>query len=123
MLSRILRLICNRDFHGSVSEMADAWDMDQSSLNAVVINTAGAGIATLLKLREKTGLALETLLGLDLQAIHLVHDEKVRIELANQPPPVPVESLAEHFEKMKPVEVVAKPTPAKQRTRSKSRTA
>lgn len=102
--------------------MAKSWEMDQSPLNAVVNNTAGAGISTLLQLREKTGLSLETLLGLELHAVHVIRDEKIRLELTTQPGDAPVESIAEDFERLQPAKAPSAPPKMRSVSRPKPKT-
>jgi plasmid maintenance system antidote protein VapI len=99
-LSRVLR-VKKREFR-SVSAMAEAWNMDQSYLNQLVNGTAGAGMSVLLQLREKSGLSLDTLMGLELVAAHLVRDEKMRIEVAGEPP---TDELAADLERLEPPRV------------------
>lgn len=122
-LARVLRAIQQRDFP-SVAAMAKAWDVEQSYLNQVVNGTAGAGLSFLLQLREKSGLCLDTLLGLDLRPIHLVEDEKVRVLVASGVPSVGTESatargLAEAFERLEPAKVQPAPEAPKVRPRQR----
>jgi hypothetical protein len=102
-LSRVLR-VKKREFR-SVSAMAEAWNMDQSYLNQLVNGTAGAGMSVLLQLREKSGLSLDTLMGLELVAAHLVRDEKMRIEVAGLSGEPPTDELAADLERLEPPRV------------------
>lgn len=108
-LARVLRAIKDRDFP-SVTAMAKAWGMEQSYLNQLCNASAGAGVSTLMHIREKSGLSIDTLLGLDLLAVHLVRDAQIGELVAKQDPVEPqVTSITESFERLPPVRVQEPP--------------
>mgnify|MGYP006921377210 CR=1 FL=1 len=121
-LSRVLRAIKLRDFADvSVTKMAEAWRLDQSYFNQVY-NGLGAGMSFLMRLREASGLSLDTLLGLELKPVHLVEDEKVRQEVAKLPAGEPADNIAQALERLDPLSAPTKregPETPKPRTRAK----
>ena len=71
-LSQVLTGICARDFGGTVTAMAEAYGVHQSQLNDLIRKKKGAGIRFLTVLRDKTGLSIDTLLGLEVTGTHVV---------------------------------------------------
>lgn len=78
-LARVLRIL-RRQFR-TTTEMAEAWGINQPQLSQLMQGKdAGAGVSVLSRIREKSGVAIDTLLGYDLTVDHLMRARELAQE-------------------------------------------